>query len=474
MVSGRSRRPSFVTREPSSGAIGGRPRLKRMATLGVLHSGRDITKPRHMFYFVNGTRKVFYEAWSKITADGIKPGLLDVLAYFRWISTVKSSWASTRDKQYRKDGTQAQSPREVIKQGGILDALFFATLAYCVSDKKKLEAELKKHGFELLCRTYDGAIGGASYYIALSEEKKIVYVAIKGSNTIADFILNFCGRSTPYYLDDYFVEGGESTKMLWSHEAMTLVAAQQICNNIELLVKSFIIPSGYSIIFTGHSLGACLACLSSIILRSMLRKRFPDIVSDNGDILKCIAFAPAPCVEKEVAMVCKPFITSVVNNSDIVPRFTIHTMFFWVAKVKIIKKKLNELGVNSISNLWLYTKLMWLKEPFLSYEEMTNAMPSAMSDVDKLGLDDMMIPGKVIVLYDRWSKPGYDPISITNGKDVRTADGMLLCDGSAMVLRNAVSDCRMLFDHKPECYLSSLRSVSMPLAQDHQDFSKLS
>lgn len=45
---------------------------------------------------------------------------------------------------------------------------------------------------------------------------KVIYFSIKGSDCTADFLANFCLRTTPYNLPGPFVEG--SQRVMWSHE----------------------------------------------------------------------------------------------------------------------------------------------------------------------------------------------------------------------------------------------------------------
>jgi hypothetical protein len=70
--------------------------------------------------------------------------------------------------------------------------------------------------------------------------------------------------------------------------------------------------AGYSLIVTGHSLGAgCAAVLSC-----MIRQQFPG--------LQCFAFCPpGGLISEGLSEYCKPFVTSFVNGADIIPRMSL-------------------------------------------------------------------------------------------------------------------------------------------------------
>lgn len=61
--------------------------------------------------------------------------------------------------------------------------------------------------------------------------------------------------------------------------------------------------------FTGHSLGAGVAA----ILSMMFRPLYPNV--------KCYAFEPPGCtVSLNVAVECEPYVISIVHGNDIIPR----------------------------------------------------------------------------------------------------------------------------------------------------------
>ena len=73
---------------------------------------------------------------------------------------------------------------------------------------------------------------------------------------------------------------------------------------------------GFELTIVGHSLGAGTAVLLTQLLRELeggdrARNPFADV--------ECLAFACPSCLSKELSESCRPFITTVVSNADVVP-----------------------------------------------------------------------------------------------------------------------------------------------------------
>lgn len=83
-------------------------------------------------------------------------------------------------------------------------------------------------------------------------------------------------------------------------------------NQLGTLERAAINYPTYTVVITGHSLGAGTAVLLSLMLKSS----YPD--------LRCFAFSPPGClVTAEAAVYCESFVTSVIIGDDIVPRLSV-------------------------------------------------------------------------------------------------------------------------------------------------------
>jgi len=89
------------------------------------------------------------------------------------------------------------------------------------------------------------------------------------------------------------------------------------------------LSSGYSLVLCGHSMGAALVCR----LGDMLTNRSRDTILDAFDV-QVYAFGPPPCLpsrqtfrpDGDDSIAEYPFITSIVNNHDCVPRWTVSNL----------------------------------------------------------------------------------------------------------------------------------------------------
>ena len=79
--------------------------------------------------------------------------------------------------------------------------------------------------------------------------------------------------------------------------------------------------AGYSIVLTGHSLGAGVASLTAVLLKRSLER------------IHCVAFAAPACVDGRLAEAMRPFVTSVVLGDDVVPRLTARALRRLVRKL---------------------------------------------------------------------------------------------------------------------------------------------
>jgi hypothetical protein len=114
-------------------------------------------------------------------------------------------------------------------------------------------------------------------------------------------------------------------------------------------------------------------------------------------------------------------------------------------------------------------------------KELSNAIENATAIVsmdENADEDHLYVPGKVVLLYDEWSKTvekqklkddtaaaaAADNNKSTEKKDPdefadHVADTAVVCDGTAKALQYIEFDSRMLDDHMTQDYKDSIRSV---------------
>lgn len=95
----------------------------------------------------------------------------------------------------------------------------------------------------------------------------------------------------------------------YAHSGFLTAARWLLAQTFEAIKSQVEAHPGFSLTVTGHSMGAG----SGVLLTMMLRER---AVTAHAT---CVAFACPAVLTRELAEVCKPFVTSVLTGCDIVP-----------------------------------------------------------------------------------------------------------------------------------------------------------
>lgn len=390
--------------------------------------------------------------------------------------------AVDRDRRYTDHGTDVPNPATVLK--GMDEVFELADLAY-KTNSMELRQCLQSYNFTALVRYEDSNLPGTvAHYMALDPHRKLAVLSIRGSTTFADLLTDLCMRAVPYQLVGPFVEGGPTT--VWAHDGISL-ATRRLANEFEYLVEELLFPSGYKLIITGHSLGASVAAGLGMVLRSRLGRRHPTLLRDQGDKIEVIGFACPPLLDLDAALACKPFTKSIINNSDVIPRWSISNALVLMECLKKVSQQLEEKRTRptDLRSLIAFLRLVLTKRdketqpPFLTMEEARNTLVESYEKVALRDPDHLYVPGQVIQMYDLWSKEGY----YTNRKNrdknrekasfngdvtvdevaqdppLRVAERVHISDGTSKVLRYIEIDPRMTRDHYSDSYRSSIRDL---------------
>ena len=470
----------------------------------------------------------------KNNSDGVI-SLLDLIALIKLLDTIRHERAPERDARYTtEEYEQVEDPSQLpVMQG--LDELFdFASWGY-ESDNVKLRENLNQHGFTLLRHDKVDLPGSVDHYIAISKERKEALICIKGSTSFEDLLTDCCMQARYYQLTGPFVEGGPDE--IRAHEGISL-AARRLADDVETMAAELLLPSDYKLVITGHSLGGSVAAVLGMVLRSRLGSQYPALLTDDGSMIQVFAFASPPVLDYHTALACAPFTTSIINNSDIIPRTSLANLSVLLEYMKVVNRKLKERGMSPDTPLGLinYMRMLVQKRiqpqtknatdkpnsnflaPIMTIEEIRTAMADAYDKVDLLDPDHLYVPGKVVHMYDLWSKEDYgkrrspktapasrnnpdsvagvngetlilddgevlsndntqkarsrstisDPVTASPVEYLRTAERIHIADGTSDVLRYIEIDERMVSDHLVPSYRNSIRDLLHNLSSSHQ------
>ena len=328
---------------------------------------------------------------------------------------------------------------------------------------------MAEHGFSLLGHDKTALPGYVSHYVAISKARKTVLIGVKGTSGFEDMLTGCCGLAVTHDLPGPYVQGGSST--IRCHEGI-LLSAQRLAAKLEVAVEELFLPTGYKILVTGHSLGAGVAALLGVLLRA----RFPTLLADDsGTILRVMAFASPPVLDCDSALACEPFVTTVVNKSDIIPRASLSNLLVLMEFLKVLNEKLEKTGKKPTDVLGVSQFILGLtkkdSDMVMSMDEMTEGLSKVFEKVELRDPDHLYVPGKVMHMYDLWSKTDYDIVedAVEDAmgdedaddklKGVRTAEGAQITDGTSKMLRTIDLDSRFMLDHLAPAYRSSIRSL---------------
>lgn len=288
-------------------------------------------------------------------------------------------------------------------------------------------------------------------------------IGIKGTSNFEDMLTDCCGNAVQHeFKDGPFVVGGREE--ISCHEGI-LLSSKRLADDLQTFVENVLLPAGYKIKVVGHSLGAGVGVIFSMILRSRMKV----LREDKGTKLKVLAFASPPILDYEASVNCQDFVRTYVNNADIVPRASLSNLAILMDQMKTMDKRLDEEGLSpkGLTSTAKFIKMLAKgnkDETIMSAEQIQESITNALEKVDIDDPDHLYVAGRVIHMYDQWTKEGYGNKSDyeceeDESKIVDTAEKVYTADGSSKALRIIEIDDRMMTDHMSAAYRASFRSI---------------
>ena len=172
----------------------------------------------------------------------------------------------------------------------------------------------------------------------------------------------------------------------------------------------------------------------------LIRGRYPTLTkpllsSDgNGDIttserVQVYALAPPPTLDRSSSLACSHYVTSIVFNSDIIPRSSLTNLDIFLTMLEAVRGRLEELGMNPgsskpktnviASTVALFRKLsegtdgdllMEIAELQRLWKEAAEEASRGDGEGDTYYWDaefghHLFVPGKLLMIYEDWSAP---------------------------------------------------------------------
>ena len=317
------------------------------------------------------------------------------MATIQLLGQIKSRKPELRDDIYRRSGNAAAAS----SFDGLDKMLELADLAYDEHKDGDIKTVLKSMGFDIIKHDKTEVPGYLGHYVALKKDEKTAVIGVKGTSGLEDLLTDACASSVEYDIDRPFYDGG-GTK-LRCHEGIFL-SSTRLADELDPLVKNLLVPSGYDIIVTGHSLGAA----GSIMLGVLLRSRISSL-QQSEEKLKVYAFAPPPILDSKSSEACMSFVTSVVNNCDCVPRANIGPALTTMKFMKTVdtKLKLKGLDMSNFRSTMAFLNKMGEGsdgEMIMTFEEVGASVVEAIGSTGVEDPDHLYVPGRVLLMYAPW------------------------------------------------------------------------
>lgn len=299
----------------------------------------------------------------------------------------------SRDVMYNTAGDTAEVKAQELKD--LKQNLNFADWAY-LSKTKELEINLASCAYSLLKHEKVVEAGNVGYYIAIDPETKTALIGVKGTSSLSDMLTDCCAATAKQTLEQSFIADDDSFKEIFAHEGI-LISSNALAKSLEPFVKNLFLPLQYRLLLCGHSLGAGAASLTGLLLRS----QYTELRANNR--LEVIAFACPPVLNHREANACSSFITTIINNSDVITRTSLNNVEVLLQILSKIQVKLVEGGMDPVdiqSTAAYLSKIREGKggEMLMTAEEGFNLLNQAQDRVSVEDPDHLYVPGKVSCL----------------------------------------------------------------------------
>ena len=290
--------------------------------------------------------------------------------------------------EMRDETNRAEGLKPHLKEVELIEEYAeYAEWAYdgSIVNLQKLLREKKMDLIRLDTATEPGRVG---HFIVSDKATKRIIVAIKGTSTFSDVLTDLVGTTVLHGNTRY-------------HEGM-YTAAQMMLDDLQPLLQEFFLPAGYNVVITGHSLGAGVACL----LGALLKDSIPELVHNKKKRLSVFAYATPACMSYDACLRCKDYMTSVVNNTDCVPRLSVCSMRILHRMLLRIDQALVDKGLDpsdwTTASKYAQDLLKIDDDLLLTKQQLTVCLDKILKEEEPNMQKDyaIFVPGKVVCVWE--------------------------------------------------------------------------
>ena len=214
--------------------------------------------------------------------------------------------ASGPDEIHRADAEGVLGPGPSASELLDLRKLCVAVEASYLEDRASVAAAIAPLGHAVVVSKPESKFQQPAYFVSRDDATGDVHLVVRGTASLTDALTDMDCDAEPLFADG-------PTTVFRAHRGMAAAARWIVAETSEVVAMAMETASAKHkkeprLTVLGHSLGAGTAALAAAILKR-------DIPAT-----RCVAFATPPCLERDAAESCAPFLTSVVLHDDVVSR----------------------------------------------------------------------------------------------------------------------------------------------------------
>lgn len=274
--------------------------------------------------------------------------------------------------------------------------------------------------------------------VCIDHAQKAIVLVVRGTLSLTDCLTDLKAEYVPYELIDPFT--GEVRALGTVHEGIFRGAQNLTVLLKVMLLESLAMYPGYSLIATGHSLGA-----GTVAMLGLLWSSDPDIAPLGYRIY---AYGPPCIVSSELHPFTKSHTTSVSLGTDLVTRMCFGTLKDLVSVLLFFKAREGVLGKLTASQI---VKMTLTNQP-IDQAELISIYLQA-----KCGFTNLKHhpPGAICQIYDKSRNPDHKLLPASESRFVSEY-------AHPTFYQEVVFSRTILTDHMPDMYERALSGLIRP------------
>lgn len=260
-----------------------------------------------------------------------------------------------------------------------------------LQDQKIISRRTGISSDDILIAEYDAETFMPAFYVAIDKKIRAIVICVRGTANIIDVLTDVAATQEPFQVElqsNKTMEGithseAEGKFNGFAHSGFLHSAKNVLDHAREAVQQATQDYPNFTVVTTGHSLGATTAAVLALLMRD--KGGFPNAMG--------VVFAPAPCLSHDLAQLTSPFVLTIINGPDVIPRLSVSLLLSLFATIRYVGK------LSPIRKLLL--ALGW-QQNVVDWEKFNQFIDSCKAEWRELhNRNRLFIPGRVFQLIRR-------------------------------------------------------------------------